>query len=304
MSTSERTTKGGAWTSKRLLAWIAERFKHSDLESPRLLAELLLAHVLGCERMRLYMEADRPATPIELDMLRSLVQRALDGEPVQYLTGEAWFFSQPFHVDKRVLIPRPSTETIVEHVLQHARAEPGFEAATLADVCTGSGCIAVSILRQLRDARVIATDLSTDALDVARLNAERHDVLDRLDLVPGNLLEPIREHPAAGSLHYLVSNPPYIPDSEWQDPKLVQASVRDHEPTIALRGGSDGLDCIRPLIEGAPGLLRAGGILAIETAAATGEMVRELAAEQPGLEEARLLEDFEGFPRVVIARRA
>jgi release factor glutamine methyltransferase len=303
MTSPGQTTKGEAWTTKRLLAWIGDRFRRADLESPRLLGEMLIAHVLGCERMRLYMDADRPATPIELEMLRELVQRAIDGEPVQYLTGEGWFFSLPFTVDRRVLIPRPSTETLVEHVLQHARAEPGFESPSIADVCTGSGCIAVSILKQLPGARAIATDISTDALEVALQNAQRHDVQDRLDLENGDLLTPIRDHPSAGSLHYLVSNPPYIPDSEWTDPSMVQASVRDFEPEIALRGGEDGLDLIRPIISDAPDLLREGGVLAIETAAATAKQVCALMDTQIGLIDGRVVEDFEGYPRIVIARR-
>src|SRR6185295_16304457 len=139
----------------------------------RLQAELLMAHVLGCERLRLYMDADRPASPLERSALRDLVGRALGHEPVQYLTGEAWFFSLPFKVDRRVLIPRPATETIVEHVLQHARAEAGFggktgEGVVIADVCTGSGCIAIALLKNLPQARAVATDVSPDALEVAR----------------------------------------------------------------------------------------------------------------------------------------
>lgn len=297
------------WTTRSLLKWMAAAFSEKGIDSPRLCAELLLSHVLGCDRMRLYMDADRPATPLERENLRGLVGRALKHEPVQYLVGEAWFFSLPFRVDRRVLIPRPCTEMIVEHVLQHLRAEPGFApggAATIADVCTGSGCISVSLLKNLPRAHAAATDISGEALQVARENAERHGVLDRLDLLAGDLLAPLESHPAGQQLHYLVSNPPYIPDDEWEstDPaKAVGRNVKGFEPQIALRGGTDGLRFIRPLVEHGPKRLRPGGLMLIEVAASRAGAVLELARSNPMLESATMLDDLEGLPRMLIARR-
>lgn len=287
---------------------MGEAFARKGLDSPRLQAEMLLAHVIGCDRLRLYTDPDRPASPLERQALRELVTRALEHEPIQYLVGEAWFFGLPFAVDRRVLIPRPSTETIVEQVLQHARTTPGFGGRTgdgvlLADVCTGSGCIAIAILKNLREARAIGTDLSPDALAVARQNAVRHGVSDRLDLLAGDLLSPLREFPAtrsAGTLHYLVSNPPYIPDHEWD---AVEPNVKDHEPTQALRAGPDGLRYIRPILEEGPAMLRPGGLLLIESAASTAEQVRLMASQHPALEEPVVLRDFEDLPRVIMARR-
>lgn len=297
-----------AWTTRRLLAWIAEALSKRGIESPRLCAELLLAHVIGCDRLRLYMEADRPATPLERENLRGLVARALEHEPVQYLVGEAWFFGLAFRVDRRVLIPRPASETIVEEVLQHARAEGGFggvkgEGVVLADIGTGSGCLAIALLTRLAGARAVATDISADALELSRANAERHRVGDRLDLLAGDLLEPLKLHPAArarGSLHYLVSNPPYIPDHEWDG---VPPNVRLHEPTIALRGGADGLELVRRVIAGGPWFIRPHGLLLVEIAESTHEAALGLARASPELEGARILEDVEGRPRVVVARR-
>lgn len=297
------------WTTRKLLAWMSDAFSKKGLDSPRLMAELLLSHVIGCDRLRLYMDVDRPASPLEREQLRSLVGRALNHEPVQYLVGEGWFFGLPFHVDKRVLVPRPETETIVEHVLHHARAEPGFggpggEGVLIADVCTGSGCIAVALLKNLPGARAAATDLSADALEVARQNAQRHGVSDRMDLLRGDLLAALAEHPTArgrGSLHYLVSNPPYIPDREWPD---VAPNVKDHEPESALRGGPDGLPFVRRLIEGAPPLLRAGGLLLIEVAESTADEALELMAAHPQIAHAEILRDLHGKPRVIVGRRA
>lgn len=302
-------TRPEPWTTRRLLAWMSDAFTKKGLESPRLMAELLLAHVIGCERLRLYMDADRPASPLERDRLRELTQRALEHEPVQYLVGEAWFFSLPFRVDRRVLIPRPGTETIVQHILQHARVEPGFggrsgEGLHIADICTGSGCIGVALAKNLPGARIAATDLSGEALVIAKENAERHRVADRIDLLPGDLLAPLTEYPGTwgkGTLHYLASNPPYIPDHEWA---AVPPNVKGYEPESALRGGVDGLDLIRPLVERGPEHLRPDGLMLIETADSTAAAVADLVRAHPLIAHAEILEDFEGLPRVVVGRRA
>lgn len=284
------------WTTKELLNWMSGAFKERGLDSPRLCAELLLAHTLGCERLRLYMEADRPALPEEREKLRELVGRALKQEPVQYLVGEAWFFGLPLHVDRRVLIPRPATETIVEHALQHLRrAERAHEAIRIADVCTGSGCVAVALAKHLPKGEVVATDVSEGALEVARLNAERHGVADRIDFRAGHLLEPLRGE----RFGLLVANPPYIPDAEWE---AVAPNVRDHEPTLALRGGADGLDLVRPLLAGAPAHAEAGAWVLVEAADSNALAALELVRTTDAYASAEVLDDFEGLPRVVAAQ--
>lgn len=285
---------------------MTQAFTRQGLDAPRLSAELLLCHVLGCEKLKLYTDADRPASDLERDALRELVARALKDEPIQYLVGEWWFFGLPLRVDRRALIPRPATETIVEHVLQHARATSvsDGEGVLIADVCTGSGCVAVALASRLPRARVIATDISGEALALARENAERHGVQDRVELLEGHLLEPLRTHPVArarGSLSYLAANPPYIPDDEWD---AVAPNVRDYEPTIALRGGPDGLAFVRPILESAPEFLRAGGLVLVEVADSRAERALEIARRVPGLEGAEIRKDFESLPRVVVARRS
>ncbi|MBX3357549.1 MAG: peptide chain release factor N(5)-glutamine methyltransferase [Phycisphaeraceae bacterium] len=297
----------GPWTTRRLIQWIGDAFARADLDSPRLSAELLLSHVIGCDRIRLYTDPDRPASPLERDSLRELVSRALKHEPIQYLTGEAWFHSLPFHVDKRVLVPRPATETIIEQLLAHARSQPGFggrmnsgEGLTIADICTGSGCVAVALLKTLPHARAVAVDISADALEVARQNASRHGVSDRLDLLRGDLLAPLDGHPMGLHLHYITANPPYISDAEWDD---VPPNVKLHEPTIALRGGADGLELVRRLINDAPSRLRPGGMLLIELGSAGADHALRAANESPSLRDARICPDFEGLPRVLVARR-
>ena len=291
---------------------MGEAFTKKGLDSPRLMSELLMSHVVGCDRLKLYMEADRPASTQERERLRELVGRALKHEPVQYLVGEGWFFGLPMHVSPAVLIPRPCTEVIVEQVLGHARAEPGFGGKTgdgvrIADVCTGSGCIAVALLKNMTQATAIATDVSEDALAIARRNAERHKVADRIEIVRGDLLAPLVDHPAGGGreLHYLASNPPYIPDSEWDAPAMVGQNVRDFEPHGALRGGADGLRFVRPLIEDGPARLRPRGVLLIEIAAATARAALKLMREHPLIDpdSARIVKDNDGLERVVVGVR-
>lgn len=314
-------SESATWTTRKLLQWMRDAFTKKGLDSPGLSAELLMAHILGCERLKLYLDVDRPASDEERGRLRDLVTRALNHEPVQYLVGTAWFFGLPLRVDRRVLIPRPSTEVIVEHVLQHARVahgghgkghgDAGAEGAAapdaallIADVCTGSGCIAIALAKRLTGARVVATDISGDALEVARGNAERHGVGDRVEFALGDLLAPVLAHPVAGakgSLDYLVSNPPYIPDHEWD---AVEPNVKNHEPHGALRGGSDGLAFVKPVIQNGPELLAPGGQILVEIAACTAAEVLTLARANPLLTDARILHDHEGLARVLVARRA
>lgn len=303
-----RAVNSDVWTTRRLLTWMTQAFARAGLDSPRLQAEMLLAHVIGCERLRLYMDPERPVSPLERQTLRDLVARALRHEPVQYLVGEAWFFGLPFHVDRRVLVPRPATETIVQEVLQHHRGVHGGANATgagllIADVCTGSGCIAVALLKNLSAARVAATDASADALEVARANAVRHGVADRADFLRGDLLAPLHDYPATRgepSLDYLAANPPYIPDDEWP---AVPPNVKDHEPHAALRGGPDGMDLVRPLLKDGPRLVKPGGLLLIEVAESRAEAGRAEMAAHPELRDVRVLPDFEGRPRVLVGVR-
>ncbi len=284
-----------SWTTRTLLAWMTERFRERGLDSPRVVAEMLLAHVLGCDRLRLYMEVDRPAGPAERQTLRGLVARALDHEPAQYLVGRAWFFGREFEVDRSVLIPRPSTEMLVEHAVRFLR-EAGAAQPDAADVGTGSGCIAISLAAALPGARVIATDLSAPALAVARRNAQRHGVLDRVEFRAGAGLEPLRAE--VGRLDAIVSNPPYISDAEWAD---VAPNVSNHEPALALRGGPDGLDAIRPILAGAAALLRASGLLAVEIAHSQRDAVLAIARGLPDLAGADVHKDHEGFWRMLTA---
>lgn len=285
------------WTTRRLLDWTTRHFESKGVEDARLAAELLLAHILEVPRIKLYMDLDRPASPLELAAYRELVEKAAAHHPIQYLLGEAHFFSLVFKVTPDTLIPRPATETLVEHIIHHTRVTPGYVTPTIADIGTGSGAIAVALAKNLPDARVWATDISEAALAVARENAQRHGVADRITFQLGPLYAPLAKHP----FHYVVSNPPYIPDHEWPQ---VARNVRDYEPASALRAGPDGLDVLRPLIAAAAEHLQKPGQLVAEIAASQKAPALELAHAAPALRNAHILADHQGHPRVLVADRA
>ncbi len=287
------------WTTRRLLEWMTGHFEARDLESPRLVAEMLLSHVFDCERMRLYMEVDRPAQPLELATLRELVARAGQHEPAQYLVGHAWFFARRYAVTPSVLIPRPCTETLVEHVIQWCRTRPGHAEPVFADIGTGTGCIAISLALQIKAAHLVATDVAETALAVARRNAADHGVADRIEFRKGAGLDPLADEPGA-AYDVICSNPPYICDEEW---RAVPANVKDYEPEVALRGGEDGLDIIRPMIAGAGRLLRPGGRLVVEIAHRHHEPVLELVEAADTLANPVVLKDHEGLWRVLVAEK-
>lgn len=284
------------WTTRQLLAWTTQYFEKKAIDSPRMSAEMLLAHVLGVPRIKLFMDADRPASELERAAFRDLVERAVRHEPVDYLVGQAPFFSMMFKVTPAVLVPRPSTETLVEHVIQHSRRTPGFRQPVVADICTGSGIIAISLAKHVPDCTVAATDLSEAALAIAKENAAALGTTERVEFRQGNLLEPV----AGRRFRYLVSNPPYISDAEWKD---VPPNVKDYEPTLALRGGADGLDLIRPLIAQAAHFLEKPGQLVLEIAASQKDSAIALAT-QAGLLNPHVLADHEGLPRVLVAEVA
>lgn len=310
------------WTTRRLLSWVTQYFEKHGIDSPRLSAEILLAHVLKCERLHLYMEVDRPSSDDELKELHSLVARAARHEPIAYLIGDSWFFGLQFQVTRDTLIPRPSTETIVEQVLQHYRQKNINDTTinnreetessqinstctnphiTIVDIGTGSGVIAVTLAKHIENVRILATDISEAALQVARANALTHKVNTNIEFIQGSLLEPLRNIPVIlGDIDYLVSNPPYISDKEWE---AVAPNVTDYEPTSALRGGQDGLDYIKPLLLMGPEYLRIGGQLLIEIADSQVDPVLELARQNSLLGDWHILDDFEGLPRVLAATR-
>jgi len=236
---------------------------HTD--RPYIEAELLLAHLLDQPRAYLWAHPEAALTPQQAAAYAACVQRRAAGEPLPYITGQIEFFGLTFAVTPNVLIPRPETETLVETALIWLEAHP---AAIVVDVGTGSGCIAVALAIHAPALRLYATDISRAALDVARANARRHNVADRITFLEADLLTPLR-----GPVHLIVSNPPYIAEGEWY---TLPLSVRQ-EPRLALLAGVDGLDAIRRLVQRARTRLAPGGLMLVEIGEWQGEAAQALA---------------------------
>ncbi|RKG86415.1 peptide chain release factor N(5)-glutamine methyltransferase [Corallococcus terminator] len=275
------------WTIRRVLTWTTQHFEKRQVDAPRLTTEILLAHVLKTGRVRLYVDLDRPLAKEELTAFRALIERRLAGEPTNYLTGTKEFYNRPFKVDARVLIPRPETELLVEAILH---AVPKDAPSKVLDVCTGSGCIAISVAAERPQATVFATDLSPDACALAKENAQALGVADRVLVLEGDLFGPLSPD---ARFQVVVSNPPYIDSGDIAG---LSAEVR-REPRLALDGGPDGLTALRRVIQGARRVLEPGGLLALEMGETQGSAVLEL-LRAAGYADARVEKDLERRERM------
>jgi release factor glutamine methyltransferase len=316
---------------QRALGWAADQLRAAST-TPRLDAELLLAHALGWSRAHVLAEGRAALADADLAAFRTLVARRAALEPVAYLLGHKEFYGLDFIVDSSVLVPRPETELLVDMAialarrqttdraiknqeprtenqangalsgdLTHSPAHPLTRSASrlsvvgrrssvvVADIGTGSGCIAVAVAAHLPEALVYATDIAPDALRVARLNVERHGLAERVRLLQGDLLDPLPE-----PVDLLLSNPPYTILAE------IDAGVRRHEPRLALDGGVDGLDIYRRLLADAPARLRPGGAVVLEIGAAQGRAVGELARAHFPAARIEVCQDLAGLDRVVV----
>jgi release factor glutamine methyltransferase len=288
------------WTIGRLLNWTADFLREKGAESPRLDAEVLLAHVRGCKRIELYTAFEEPASDELRQRFRELVKQRAGGKPVAYLVGQREFFSLPFEVTPDVLIPRPETELLVVRALDLAKQVPLSErqdGIQLADVGTGSGILAVTFAKRVPTAHVSAIDVSPAALAVAQRNAVRHGVAERIDWIEGDLFAAV---PAERRFDLIVSNPPYVTSAEMG---ALAGDVRGYEPALALDGGVEGTDVIERLIAQAADRLTAEGWLLIEISPTIVERVESLLDAAPRLDRRPTKNDLAGLARVVQAQR-
>lgn len=333
---SQAARAEGPWTTRRLLAWMNTFLTEKGIDSPRHVAEILLAHVLRIERLGLYMDPDRELDPVELKQLRELVARAAKHEPVQFLVGRWTFFGRDFDVAPCTLIPRPCTERLVERALAWYR-ERGAGPARVLDLCTGTGCIAVSLALGMRaiarpsgaGCRPISAksvgqvggsraDEGFRADEGVRADEERLVTVVASDVVPDAVALAARNAARLGAsvesrcgdlwaalsdgeqFDLVVSNPPYVSDSEYAE---LEPNVKEYEPATALRGGRDGLDFVRRIAEQAAARVRARGLLLVEIGWKQGASARSIFAggEWSSVE---LIRDDEGHERVLVAVRA
>jgi release factor glutamine methyltransferase len=279
--------EGVAWTTLGVLDWTTQRFSDAGIAAARLEAQVLLAHVLGCSRVQLYTGFDKPLGEAELASYRALIKRRLAGESVSYLVGETEFWGLPFHVDPSVLVPRPDTETVID-VARVARPDRALTCRIL-DLCTGSGVIAVSLAKEFPAAQVVATELSPAAAAIARKNAARNGVADRVDVREGDLFAPV----AGERFDLIAANPPYIASAVVP---TLSAEVRG-EPVIALDGGHDGLGFYDRICAAVRAHLTGDGILIVEHGYDQAEAVRARLSAA-GLSDVTLVHDLGKNPRV------
>lgn len=280
------------WTVGALVKWATDDFQARGIESPRLDAELIVAHALAITRTQVIIDAQRPLADVELAKLRALVKRRRAREPMAYLLGQREFYGRVFKVDKRVLVPRPDTETLVDVALERTRA--CSMSMRLLDLCTGSGCVAITLARERPTSRVTATDVSADALAVARANAQRLGAYN-VAFVEGDLYAPV----AGARFDVITANAPYIATSEIA---TLMPDVRDFEPRLALDGGADGLDLVRRIVADAHGVLVPGGVLALEVGAGEAPAVAALLSEH-GFASVDVRRDYGKIERVVSGAR-
>ena len=283
------------WTVMKLLDWTRDYLGRAGVDSPRLCAEVLLAASLGCGRMDLYARFDQQPGEAELGQFRDSVRRAGAGEPVAYITGQKEFYSIPFRVAPGVLIPRPETELLVSKAVDYLRAADGQ--AAVWDVCTGSGCVAVAVACNAKNATLLATDISPEALAMAEKNVACQGLANRVTVARAELLSVPSEWTGPGEFDVITANPPYVGDDDE-----VGFSV-DYEPALALRAGADGLDIIRPLVAQAPAWLKPGGLLAMEFGLGQAQAIREIILATGQFDEPTILQDLQGIDRVALAKK-
>ena len=276
------------------LAVTTEFLEGKGVESPRIDAELMLATALGMTRVDLYTNHERPLVADEVERYRDMVKRRAGREPVHYIVGSREFWSLDFRVDRRVLIPRPETELLVELAVEFLKArDPG---ARLLDLGTGSGAIAVSVASEITDLQVLATDTSASVLELAPMNAQAHSVADRIEFCRGDLFAAVADDVEPFDL--LLSNPPYVTSEEYSG---LQPEVRQWEPMTALVGGDDGMSVVGRLVDEAPAYLKSDGQLMVEVGSQWRQVVERF--EAGGWRDVQLKRDLAGRERVVTGLR-
>ncbi len=289
------------WTIKKLLNVTSEYLKSKQIDNPRLAAEILLAHQLNVSRINLYLNFEQPLNSREIAGYRELIRRRVRHEPLQYITGTQEFWSLDFVVTPFVLIPRPETELLVElgmERIEKMALAPNLSPRIL-DLCTGCGAIAVAMAKVHPSAEIWATDISPGAIEVARLNAERHGVAERIRFMEGDLWEPFSDQ--GGNFDLILSNPPYVASEQYAG---LPPEVREYEPRLALDGGRGGMEFIARIIRGALSHMAPGAWLMLEMAPEQTNKALALLGSVKGYREKARFKDYSHNYRVVTARKA
>ena len=291
-------TKEEPWTVLRLLEWTTDFFQKRDSESPRLDAEILLAHARNCPRIDLYTSFAEVPGEEELVAFREMIRRRGEGTPVAQLVGYREFYSLRFRIDENVLIPRPETEHVVIEAIDAAgQMNIHDRPLRIIDVGTGSGAIAITLATQIPGAELTAVDISAEALTIANWNAEQHKVAQSIRFLQGDLFDAVD---VEKRFDIICSNPPYVSEAEYDE---LPETVRNHEPREALVAGFQGTEIIEQLLQAAPSRLESGGRIIIELSPMIADRCLEIAEEIDGLCAASLIKDLNGQQRVLSAMR-
>ena len=279
-------------TIRNILKWAIVTLKESGIEFPEINADTLLSYTLSCNRTRLYTNPDDLIDSDAILKYKELINERKKHVPLQYITQRVEFMSLEFVVNEHVLIPRPETEILVETVLSKAHNKQNLnKRITIMDIGTGSGNIAISLAKNLSNAEIYAIDISQDALTTAKVNAQRHNVLNKVHLLHGDLFCACNESVEKGNMDFIVSNPPYVSESEWHS---LEPEVRDYEPWKALVGGEDGFYFSRQIIKNAIEWLKPGGYLIIEIGETQANSIKNIIKNKGNYKEIEIIKDLQG----------
>ncbi|MCP4268190.1 MAG: peptide chain release factor N(5)-glutamine methyltransferase [Candidatus Brocadiaceae bacterium] len=289
-------------TIRNTIQWAIADLKESGIDLPVITADTLLCYTLSCDRTRLYTNPDEPIDDDVILKYKSLINKRKKHIPLQYITRQVEFMSLDFVVNEHVLIPRPETEILVETVLDKAHNDQiQNKKTTIMDIGTGSGNISISLAKNLTNAEIYASDISQDALTIAKTNAQKHNVLNCVHFIHGDLFSSFKGSVEKGEIDFIVSNPPYVSKSEWH---LLEPEVRDHEPWKALVGGEDGLHISRQIIKKAIDWLKPGGYIIIEIGETQARSIINLLENEGRYKETEIINDLQGKERIISAQRS
>ncbi len=287
------------WTILNTIKWTSKYFTQYGINTPRLDAELLLAHTLKTERTQLYVRFDQPLQKYELADFKKLILRRIKREPVAYILGKKEFWSLDFKVNPYTLIPRPETELLVQKIIDLYNTKSKNQQIIL-DICTGCGNIAISLASELKHVKILGSDISEWAIKTAQANAELHEVDEIINFHKGDLFDAFRGISLTGKVDFIVSNPPYIPTAQLK----TLAPEIGFEPITALDGGQTGACLQERIIDGALNLLTPGGCLVMETGIDQVEHIMSIGKDNPLWKKFSIIPDYSGLPRVVLAKKA
>ncbi|MBI2470323.1 MAG: peptide chain release factor N(5)-glutamine methyltransferase [Planctomycetes bacterium] len=296
---SSENTFPGKHTISSLIHWAGKLLQEHGIDSPSLDAEVILSHLLDCKRIDLYVHPDKPVEDTVVMRYKEAIGKRSHRVPLQYITNHAEFMSLDFYVDERVLIPRPETELLVEAVIKKVQTLNYDNEIVIVDIGVGSGNIAIALAKKIDKARIFAIDISPDALAVAKINAQRHDVLDKITFLCGDIFKPLEGYGIESKVNFIVSNPPYISGDEFG---ALQQEVRDFEPYVALISGQDGLQMFKRIIANTNTWLKPGWYVIFEVGEKQARKVSRLFEDRGCFKKANFVRDYQHIHRVVIAQ--